>query len=156
MISSILIRNKAQVASEILPEIQNLTGVYIISILDVDSEDFLTDSNNILTLRFSDITPGPFHEQACDLGSSQYMSSSDTKKILKFVHRIKELPESCALVVHCSAGICRSGAVGKWALKYSNMSYLKYQQLNPQARSNDWVFWKLIEEDAIWCQNERS
>lgn len=119
----------------------------IVSIINPDMEPIFTeDTDRIITVSFSDITPGPFlaHSFFFEKGE-KFCSSEDAKKIVDFVLRHANSSESNTLVCQCSAGICRSGAVAAFALQHSDMKDTDFIMINAGIKPNEWVLWKLIE-----------
>lgn len=128
-------------------QLQYSADTVLISILDTDAIPlFGSDTDRIITVKFSDITPGPFLRQRFMLEPHvKPCSSEDARKIVSFIlrHAKDQLPKR--LVVHCSAGISRSGAVASYAVVHSEMSDSSFLHHNPNLKPNDWVLWKLIE-----------
>lgn len=52
------------------------------------------------------------------------------KKILKFIDRINSDKQTTILIVHCDAGISRSGAVGIFACRYLKLDETRFRKEN--------------------------
>ena len=117
----------------------------IISINDVSfpaepppfSKEYLA-SKNLLVLRFDDVEDGP-----------NAMTPEQAKRIVDFAFNGSRLP----IVVHCSAGISRSGAVGSVLNLYFNRcidddetEYREFERRHPDLDPNARVR-KLLEEE---------
>lgn len=120
----------------------------IISIIDPDMKPvFSEDTERVITVFFSDITPGPFlrHGFFFERGE-KFCTSEDAKKIFDFILKHSNSDKEEKLVCQCSAGICRSGAVATFAQTHSNMSDVDFVRENEHIKPNEWVLWKLIEQ----------
>ena len=85
----------------------------VISINDTDNNTIIYDNPKIidvLRLEFDDITK-PIH-------TFTPMNLSHTKEIKAFIDKYKS--DVCEIIVHCTAGISRSGAVGCCLAQYLN------------------------------------
>jgi predicted protein tyrosine phosphatase len=108
---------------------------------------FEEDTSRIITVRFSDLTPGPFFHGHFDFSRETFCSTEQANQIITHVLMHANTDEEKVLIVNCSAGICRSGAVVTWAFKHSEMKDTDFIQKNPTILPNEWVFWKLIEAE---------
>lgn len=155
MITQVIVRDKKETIANFgqgnsfkIPD-----DVCIISITNpTDSKVFnfmdgVGESMGILELQFSDITPGPFYYRHFDLDDEKFINSKQARQIVDFVLKLANEDFPTKLWVHCSAGICRSGAIGLWALKHSEMKEEHFIATNPQIKPNEWVLWKLIEAE---------
>jgi predicted protein tyrosine phosphatase len=128
-------------------------SIIVISIIDTPKETndriFDEDTDRIITLNFSDITPGPFLHNSCDLDGIEYMNLEQANRIVEFVLRWANSDKAVNLFCNCSAGICRSGAVVSWAYKHSKMSDHDFVRLNPNIKPNEWVLWLLIYSESL-------
>ena len=64
--------------------------------------------------------------------------------------------EDCVLVVHCDAGISRSGAVGSFICDYLGLNHKEFLKVNPQVLPNQYVLRLLKEESKIGISEENS
>jgi len=102
-----------------------------------DTDPILSDSSNVLNLWFHDTDPSddnlligthrepvvPFDEQMA-------------KSIKRFVENNKDKKQ---WLIHCTAGVCRSGAVGECLSDYFGNDYHKFKRDNPQIKPNVFV-----------------
>jgi len=95
---------------------------------------FLADHHNVLSLFFDDV------ENDLDISPTNHketkaFTKDDAKKIINFLDDNKNIN---TLLIHCAAGISRSGAVGSFALSYLNGDKEHFKQTNsfimPNAR----------------------
>lgn len=84
-------------------------------------------AKNVLVLHFDDADPSdyPYAEKAIDeyLQPPKYafMTESDAEAIVRFVSQ----PDDRPIIVHCTAGISRSGAIGLVLNEYFNRKVMK-------------------------------
>lgn len=104
------------------------------------TENILVDNNNfkILKLYFDDIWlyDGKSYNEVSTASSCKFMSLSDGFKIKNFIdnnHNVKNI------IVHCTAGISRSGAIAYCLAKYLNASRLSIY-LNGTTGGNSWCY----------------
>ena len=101
------------------------------------SEEFL-DADNLLILYFDDV----------DEGFSHAMTPEQAKQIVDFVRIEDDRP----IIVHCTAGISRSGAVGEVLNWYFNrfeandLDYRKFEIMHPDIVPNAHVRRLLLTE----------
>lgn len=89
-----------------------------------------------VSLLFEDI------ESPCDdLDGNPYVmfTKDHAKAIIGLLDRVKEYPGNCNLMIHCDAGISRSGAVGAFAANHLNYDFKKFKKLNPNIHPNKFV-----------------
>lgn len=128
----------------------NAKNVAVISIIDSEAEPvFQNDTDNIITLRFDDIHPTTTMTLASCM-DFKAMDMNDAKKIVRFVRQILAFNEHTTgtkidtIVVHCTAGICRSGAVVDFLRVVLDVHDLWFVQHNNHIIPNEWV------RDLLW------
>jgi predicted protein tyrosine phosphatase len=67
--------------------------------------------------------------------------------IIKFIDIIQASPKKMVLLIHCTAGISRSGAIGEVISDYLGKNYKEFKQINPQILPNSYV--KKIMKNVI-------
>jgi predicted protein tyrosine phosphatase len=130
---------------------------YLISIYS-DDDLLLTDKNKevfkemgcrlALPLSFWDISD----KQAVDISEGTdeqakrlqktmtLFSTEQAKLVIGFLTTCDQDDETdCVLVVHCDAGISRSGAVGTFAVDFLRLNYQEFTKGNPYLRPNYFV-----------------
>jgi len=95
----------------------------------------LTDKN--ISLMFGDYG---FHE---DLDG--HMTEDQAKELVSFIDDNKE----CSFIVHCDAGVSRSGAVGTFICRYLRHSLESFKIVNPNILPNDYVLDMLQEVSGL-------
>lgn len=120
MKQEVFILSKAQFV-EVLPKVIDKEDTYIISILDPDDKVPLKeDSENYKTLFFYDL------EQ--DVQTYKAISSEQAEDLLKFILKNKD-KRKC--IVHCTAGVSRSGAVGEFIHELGGGAYKELKEKYP-------------------------
>jgi hypothetical protein len=70
-------------------------------------------------------------------------SEDQAKDIIKFIDKIQEEEDETVLVLHCDAGISRSGAVATFVCDYIGFDYQTFKRENPGLQPNIHVLSKL-------------
>lgn len=108
----------------------------VISIFDLGScSPFELDHPNLLKLQFSDVEY-KYNWQV------ELMSQDQAEQIREFLQ-----DNSKPLVVHCLAGISRSGAVGTYAAEMYPEDNLEFYETNPHVWPNQYVL-RLLRKDS--------
>lgn len=121
-----------------LRRLTSLEKFNIISIIDPDCEFLFEEplKPNIIQLKFSDIEGN--EPEGC-IGSENWILFNEDhgKKIIEF---LDNMDMSKDLVVHCSAGISRSGAVGDFARVKFGIPYEgQFARVNYRIQPNAWI-----------------
>ena len=95
---------------------------------------------NVLSLTFDDLTDKDLSVLK-EYPGSRLMDLEDAKKIVDFVARNKERD----FVIHCSAGISRSGAIGTYIQQNYGTDYDLLIQKNPAISPNYYILSLLNE-----------
>lgn len=120
-------------------------NILMISINNSDFHAIYTPSERISVHHFDDITPKATF-MLSNLVADKFMDTIQASYILNFIDRwhsnkaTKDL-----LLVHCHAGICRSGAVAAFAQFYCQTDFNMFLKDNPNIQPNHWVEEKLYE-----------
>ena len=120
----------------------------VVSIIDPEEEPiFAADTDRIITVRFHDLDPEwPVDPERDPRPSYVFMSEEDAKRIVDHVVRFHEHPERWECLVHCMAGVSRSGAVGTFARRLAAISYGTFKKRNPGLHPNRHVLRLLVQE----------
>ena len=109
---------------------------------------FEKDTDRTITLFFDDIYPCRWiYSNKKDKYPYKFCSSEDAKKIVEFIQRHSKSDKKETLYVQCTLGIYRSGAVARYALKYSRMNISDFYRLNKKISPNGWILDKLVEAE---------
>lgn len=117
-------------------ETVNQRNTAFIQILCTDNgEEFVLNNNdNVLSLRFDDI------DEPLDLKlfGEEYvqvypMSEVQADHIVEFVEKNKDKE---TFIVHCMAGVSRSGGVTRWISEHFKQSNFAYREENPYVKPN--------------------
>ncbi len=77
---------------------------------------FTQSHHNVLNLFFDDVK-NDLEISPTNSGKTRAFTEEDAKRVVKFLDNNKNVK---VLLVHCAAGISRSGAIGQFALDYLN------------------------------------
>jgi len=123
----------------------NTPTIAVISIMDSGYDRIFTDTSKALTVWFDDIHPKTIHTfSLADCKAADYI---DGCKILDFIEALP--PEVNRIMVHCTAGICRSGAVATYLHEIFTQSMEDiFRRDNPHILPNDWVL------DLLWMTHK--
>lgn len=92
-----------------------------------DKHYFRINHKNVLNLEFDDIEE--------DIGKYKTMSTEQGQQIISFLESIDK-SSVVYLLVHCAAGISRSGAVGTFANDYFKLDNDVFKRDNPHIHPN--------------------
>jgi predicted protein tyrosine phosphatase len=133
--------------------------IAIISIIDYPHDTLLTkefiELNHLMevpqiTIWFNDITYKDYHRMSRHVKESlRLFTESDAKLILDFVKTVNEIPRVMTLIIHCEAGVSRSGAVGLWANRYLNLDESLFRRHNSNIYPNSYILKLLSDYSGI-------
>jgi len=117
---------------------QNTAFIQIKNTFDDNQSNYefkLKDTKNVLSLKFDDCDEEIKHEI---IGTIEYisaipMSEEQGKQILDFINKNKDKE---TFLIHCHAGISRSGGVSKFISEYFGLTEQEYRNMNPSCRPN--------------------
>lgn len=103
-----------------------------------DTDPILEDSSNVLNLWFHDTDPEAEIEWMASSPPYEEVLFDEqmAKSIKRFVLANKDKKQ---WLIHCTAGQCRSGAVGECISDYFGNEYFKFKRDNPQIKPNVFV-----------------
>jgi len=138
---------------------------YLISIYGGEKE-FTTDKNipilkdmgcvDMCSLNFWDITDKDYPKVAAHFPDVILFNKGHAKKIIDILNVAQKDIEDSVLVVHCSAGISRSGAVGTFACDFCNLDYNEFIKANPYIMANQHVLSLLRKVSGMTFSDEHS
>lgn len=108
---------------------------FFISINNTDTTDvYLNETENVKVLHFDDCYYDEF--------ANKVMTDEQADELLNFIDaQIAGNKKTC--VVHCEAGISRSGAVGTFICDYTESDWNEFIHTNPQIHPNIVILNKL-------------
>lgn len=116
-----------------IDNIEDRTKVAFISINETFSNDdkplFNEDRDNLRVLFFDDVT----EDIQLNWGVAKAFTKEQGKIIIDFLNKMKDRD---TLIVHCHAGISRSGAVGQFAADFYGIDYKEFRNTNPHIHPN--------------------
>lgn len=138
-------------------------SIRVISILNPEQpeiyshEDVLRANGRLQVHVFKDIEPVSFAEQAAvnfvPPADHFYMTREQARKIVKMIREAQASNEEVFFLVHCTHGMCRSGAVVDFIFNVCGLGYWNCKNSNPQIVPNHWVQRLLFQE---WFSNSES
>jgi predicted protein tyrosine phosphatase len=139
------------------PEIINswaLVSVYSDQrLIDIKELEILKEMNctECLSLRFADLTKEQ-HEKLSDTDKqkqSMYLFTKEQAEgFIKFINSVNE-KDINVLMIHCAAGVSRSGALGLFACRYLDLDEEKFRKDNPNIFPNAHVTQLLIDASGL-------
>lgn len=153
VLSKIEFNRMCEIFSITNDNVEQFKDVFFISINNALTESQETaksyfDSNkeNVLILAFDDVEADvrevnidaksfSKHFKRSDKLLAKAFTKSQAEEIVDFVIRAKERGAT-KCIVHCSAGISRSGAVGAFVSDYFEMPYSEFKTANPHVLEN--------------------
>jgi len=123
-------------------------NAFVVSIIDPEEEPiFAADTDRIITVRFHDLDPEwPVDPERDPRPSYVFMSEEDAKRIVDHVVRFHEHPERWECLVHCMAGVSRSGAVGTFIQRVAGIPAEHFLTQNTGLHPNRYVLKLLMRE----------
>lgn len=94
-----------------------------------------------LSVRFADITLENYEKAKSfyDEKNLILFTKEQAQQIINFINTINQNNKIQTLVVHCSAGISRSGACGFFACRYLHLNEKEFWKTNPNIAPNNHV-----------------
>jgi predicted protein tyrosine phosphatase len=124
--------------------VERFDSIMFISIVDTENRQgpyFNEDHDNVINLRFDDVEndneASPTQEY-----ETRAFSEKQAKKLYEFIKKHRE-KETC--IVHCMAGISRSGAVGTFVNGFCQGDWERFKRDNPYIMPNPRVHRMLNE-----------
>jgi predicted protein tyrosine phosphatase len=103
-------------------------NIQIISVIDPECDPVFEPHERVLTLKFDDIT----HEYPERGRVLILFNESHACAIKDMLDKVGE----GTLIVHCTAGICRSGAIGRFASEYLERDREQFENNHPHIMPN--------------------
>lgn len=123
--------------------VESYKKTFFISINDTSgSTPYFENKSNVKVLFFDD-TEKDLETTSDKKRSIKAFTEDQAKELLEFIESNKD-KETC--IVHCAAGISRSGAVGTFITEYFNSDFDWFRKTNPQIHPNRLVLDLLKKE----------
>lgn len=97
---------------------------------------FSEDHPNVLRLWFDDTSKDGVPSPTIESSSTKAMTIDQAKQIVEFIKKNKDAKQ---FIVHCSAGISRSGAVGEFIADYIGFDRNEFLRDNPAIHPSPYV-----------------
>lgn len=118
---------------------------HLVSVIDTKGTVILPlDAPRTITLRFDDIAaddPRPL------FGWERAMTADQAAMLVDFLDEVHEKPRACEVVINCTAGVSRSGAIATFCLERYKPFGLRFREENPNIKPNQYVL-RLLKEQA--------
>ncbi len=121
--------------------VESFDKIMFISILNTDDigdniGHFKNNHSNVLVLKFDDVEVDLNWEADEQFYGAHAFTEKQGQLVIDF---IKENKHKTTCLVHCSAGISRSGAVGTFVSDYFRADYTQFKKRNPHIHPNGLV-----------------
>lgn len=155
MVSKILVMSRQQMKS-MIKFTHSMESTAIISICSEESEKLMTEHrrallaskncNDVLSVCFADLTD---KEKKIENISRKYLFFNEDKarQIISFLDVLRD-KNIVNLLIHCDAGVSRSGAVGIFAVRYYGLDEKKFLEENI-IHPNSFVYDTLVEVSGL-------
>ncbi len=104
---------------------------------------------DILSIEFWDVTLRELALLKIDHPSAVVFDKSHARNVIDFITKANQPPEDSSLIVHCHAGISRSGAIGTFACDFLGLDYVEFIKNNSNIFANSHVLRTLREEAGM-------
>ena len=120
----------------------------VVSIVDPEEEPiFEEDTERIITLKFHDLDPQwPVDPERDPRPSYVLMNADHAQQIVAHVLKFHEHPERWECLVHCMAGVSRSGAVATFVQRLAGVPAEHFLTQNAGLHPNGYVLKLLMRE----------
>lgn len=144
-----MVRNK--VTSDNVEEFKNIAFISINNQDDKEPPYFPKDKENVKVLVFGDINEDitvPLLDTR-EMVVIKAMTVAQAQELYEFIkkHQDKE-----TIIVHCTAGIARSGAIATFINDYTSSNWDEFRRLNPHIVPNHHVY-KLLHD--CWYEDHK-
>lgn len=113
-----------------------------------EEEKTILNCQSVMSLKFSDVSRREYEDlKRIDKHESDKVTlfdESHAKQIIEFIDNDNKLLDHL-LIVHCHAGISRSGAVGLFACRYLNLDEDLFREHHPDIQPNFYIYSTLYE-----------
>jgi len=86
---------------------------------------------HMLSLNFWDVTDVDYPGVKAKNKEAVLFNDSHANQIIESVKLMHDSLTELVLIVHCDAGVSRSGAVGEFAVDFCDMDYLNFKEKSP-------------------------
>lgn len=124
--------------------VEKFDSIMFISIVDTQNRQgpyFKENHDNVINLRFDDVE-NDGESSPTQEAQTKAFSEKQAKELYNFIKKNKD-KEQC--IVHCMAGISRSGAVGTFVNGYCQGDWERFKRDNPHIVPNPRVHRMLID-----------
>ena len=117
---------------------------YLVSVIDSKGTTILPlDAPRSITLRFDDIMAG----ERKSFDWERVMTAEQAAMLVNFLDEVHEKTKPCTVVINCTAGVSRSGAIATFCLERYKLFGVRFRVENPNIDPNKYVL-RLLHEQA--------
>lgn len=169
MIGSVKVLSRTQLLYSILTESNfyeegvnwNLISIYTMEDEEVICENVLSILDKMhckrtLSLRFSDVNEKVFFKYNDKYTNQILFNKEHAVKIITFINELEDVEGEEHLIVHCDAGISRSGAVATFLSDYLSLNKEIFNQMNIGIMPNIYILNMLREMTNLKINEENS
>ncbi|MDO8640096.1 MAG: hypothetical protein Q7R33_00965 [Nitrosarchaeum sp.] len=166
MIKQVIVLSRSQIEYHIKQRVKpiDMPGLSWALISIYNTQELLTFENvdilkalgcqEFLSMRFADITDKEIHKDLPIHYAKNLFTENQARRIVAFVDQINKL-DIDILIVHCAAGISRSGAVGVFVTRYLKLDEAIFRQTNPQVTPNLYILTTLNHVSGLYDGYEK-
>lgn len=116
--------------------VETFNDIMFISINDSDGHFsqsyFNREHPNVLIMYMDDVSKDG-QSSPTNSGETRAFTEEDADRIIEFIQKNKD---KHGALIHCAAGISRSGAIGHFLVNYFEEDFQRFQEKNYQVRPN--------------------
>ncbi len=119
--------------------VEKVPHTFFISINDsigTDEVPYFENKENVLVLFFDDVEEDIAVMVQGNVQFAKAFTFEQAKQVIEFIEKHKD-KQSC--IVHCSAGISRSGAIAEFVNDFFGGDYFEFKKANPRLYPNGHV-----------------
>lgn len=118
-------------------------NLYLISINDTYGDNkiriFNTEHNNLLLLHFDDCDKDEEYIDLTDISQKIYVKAMTEEQAELIYQFVSKIPTDADVIVHCTMGQSRSGAVGAFIADYFHIKWEDFKKQNSQIKPNSHI-----------------
>lgn len=113
--------------------------IAVISIVNSDMDFiFNNETDNLIQMKFDDIEPITFM-RCFSVEDMIMMNREHATRIIEFIMKHENDEKEKSLIINCSAGICRSGAIASFAFNICSVKDIDFANDCNHIQPNNWV-----------------
>lgn len=127
--------------------VEDQKDTFFVSINNTSSEStYFTDKANVKVMFFDD-TETDLDVPIIGTGKTEHKKAFTPDQARDLFRFIESHADKATCIVHCAAGISRSGAVGTFISDFNGCDWFEFKRTNPQVQPNGLVL-RLLKNEA--------